>query len=210
MPRLDILDCTAQGTREISVEEWPVETIHDGYSQFIVPAEDLLKTVAALGQVSRLDLVITCLQITRLLPLDLLALTVICVLSGTVASSQLGHAEDRFPACLVSRVSVRCRITESRRCKSTLGPAVVDCGEVPLDFVWRGVAIEFVANVNKDLNRSDINVVDRRGIYDHSFEGWTSIMGLHLLSTAWPRIIPRAVLKCTSDNGRGCKEGWRR
>lgn len=74
---------------------------------------------------------------------------------------QPSHAEDGLPACLTSRVSRRCRKPEAGRRKSTLGPAVVDCSEVPLDFVRRGVVIELVADVNMDLNRGDINVVDR-------------------------------------------------
>ena len=83
-----------------------------------------------------------------------------------------------------------------RRYQCSLGPAVRDAREMPLDPVRVGVAVKLVAQVDKRLCGRDVEIVDRGEVEDDGAEGGArgNLFGVGELAAARARVVPGAVL----------------
>ncbi len=115
--------------------------------------------------------------------------------SGTVEAADFGDAEDGFPALEHDRIFVdRGRVAEACGREGPFRPAVVDAGEVPVDFVGRGVAVELVAHVDEVLDAGDVDVVDGAEVEDYGLERWPLVVVGWSFAAAWAGVVPGAVL----------------
>ena len=113
---------------------------------------------------------------------------------GGRGPADLGNGEDGFPAVEDGAVVRRAGVAEAGGGEGALGPAVGDAGEVPIDLLGAGVAIELVAHVNQVLDGSDVDVVDRGEVKDDGFEGgFGGVVGRGAVAT-WAGVIPGAIL----------------
>lgn len=74
-----------------------------------------------------------------------------CLRRG-VQTAELCNAEDGFPAAdggVIARDDGR--VAKAGGDEGALGPAILDVGEVPVDYGGRGVAVELVTNVDELL-----------------------------------------------------------
>ena len=113
---------------------------------------------------------------------------------GGFLPANLSDAEDGLPALEDGGVGARGRVAEAGGGEGAFGPAVVDAGEVPVDFVRGGVAVELVADVNEDLHAGDIDVVDGGEVEDHGFEGGFVGFDEGFAAAPGAGVVPRAVL----------------
>ena len=116
---------------------------------------------------------------------------------GGVAAAELGDGEDGFPAGgAVGGGGVRGGVAEAGGGEGALSPAVIDAGEVPVDFVGGGVAVELVADVDEVLDRGDVDVVDGGEVEDDGFEGWEAdfVVGDGDGAAAGAGVVPGAIL----------------
>lgn len=65
---------------------------------------------------------------------------------------------------------------------------------MPVYFVWRSIPVKLIADVNKVLHYSDINVVDRGKVEDDSFERRTFQVILRGTTATWTGVVPGTVL----------------
>lgn len=123
----------------------------------------------------------------------LLVLPLLCKGCCRLVAANLGDGEDGLPARHHAIVLGRGGIAEAGGNEGTLGPAVVDVREVPVDGGWRSVIVQLVAHINELLDRGDVNIVNSAEVKDDGIEGWTvAVIGLGLAAT-WPWIVPWSV-----------------
>ena len=122
---------------------------------------------------------------------------------GAVLAAHVGHAEDGLPAlqARLRHVAFGGRVAEAGGGEGAFGPAVVDAGEVPVDGVGGGVAVELVADVDEVLDGGDVDVIDGGEVEDDGFQGGFVGLDGGRLSATGPRIVPGAVLTHTLDAG---------
>ena len=113
---------------------------------------------------------------------------------GAVDAADFGDAEDGLPAFEAGGVALGGGEAEAGGGEGPFGPAVVDAGEVPVDRVRGGVAVELVADVDEVLHGCDVDVVDGGEVEDDGFEG--GIVGFDGDGFAATRagVVPGAVL----------------
>lgn len=100
------------------------------------------------------------LDVLRMLAAEaFLVLALLGDLGGTGLPADFGHAEDWLPA-LKGAGAERGRIAKAGGDESTLSPAVVDAGNMPVHLAGRGVAVELVADVDEMLDGRDVDVID--------------------------------------------------
>ena len=110
------------------------------------------------------------------------------------SASDFGNGENGFPSCEDPAAIRRRRIPETSARKGALSPAVVDAGEMPVDFVGGGVAVELVADVDEVLDGGDVDIVDGGKVEDDGFEGgFCGVVGGRAVA-AGARVVPGAVL----------------
>lgn len=115
-----------------------------------------------------------------------------------VRAAQVGNAEDCLPvtrALAVLRAVLRGAVTEAGGAESSLGPAVLNVGKVPVDGPGGCVAVELVADVDEGLRGGDVDDVDRREVEDDGLERGAVVM-LVLRCVSWSWVVPRPVLLC--------------
>lgn len=145
-------------------------------------------------------------------PLAPQRLLVHVVLGGrrrAVLAADFRHAEDGLPALECRRVALGGGEAEAGGGEGSLGPAVVDAGEVPVHGVRGGVAVELVADVDEVLDRRDVDVVDGGEVKDDGFEGGFVGLDGDGLAAARARVVPGAVLGCVLVDATG-QWGWRK
>lgn len=112
---------------------------------------------------------------------------------GALITAYFGNTEERLPA-FNGTIARWGGIAEAGRCQGTLGPSVVDAGNMPVDFVGGGVTVELVANIDEVLDGGNVDVVDRGEVEDNGSQ-WRTIGVIRFgLASARSRVIPRAVL----------------
>lgn len=137
-------------------------------------------------------------QFVRALALEFLFVDVVLGGGGgAVDAADFGDAEDGLPALEAGAVaSPRGGEAEAGGGKGAFGPAVVDAGEVPVDRVRGGVAVELVADVDEVLHRGDVDVVDGGEVEDDGFEGGFVGFDGGGFAAAWAGVVPGPVLGC--------------
>jgi hypothetical protein len=111
-------------------------------------------------------------------------------------ASDLCDAEDGFPAADVGLSFADTGVAEAGGHEGALGPAVVDGGEVPVDYGWSGVSVKLVANVDQLLDAGDVDIVNGAEIEDDGFQSGTVVLCLRyccLLAFSGGRVVPRVV-----------------
>ena len=186
-PTLHIRNCALQCIGQVDVEEWPVERMHDGdfgvgggggaLAIGIAGAQGAVKVAAAAVFAEHgfvlLDAVFvvagsgsgsSLLCIFNLSPAQvLLVLGSFCCGGGGALAAEFRDGKDGLPA-LEAFLALRGRVTEAGAGERAFGPAIVDAGQMPVYFVWSGVAVELVANINKVLDGGYVDVVDGREV----------------------------------------------
>lgn len=89
--------------------------------------------------------------------------------------------------------------TEASSSQSTLGPSVLDIGEVPVDDLRSSELVKLVANINQSLNGSNVDVVDTGEIEDDSLQNGSLIV-LNSLDVAGLSVVPGTVTKLTQKS----------
>jgi hypothetical protein len=69
------------------------------------------------------------------------------------------NTDDGFPASTFL-YGASAWVTETSGAESSLCPSIVDAGEMPFDKVRSCIAVELVADINKALDRCNIDAVD--------------------------------------------------
>lgn len=111
---------------------------------------------------------------------------------SAVVATEVGNTEDGSPlASLGVTGSAESKASSS---ESPLGPAVLNVGKVPVDNLGRCVSVELVADIDKGLDRGNIDVVDSRKVKDDSLEKRT-VVGGGLRNVTGLAIVPGAVLE---------------
>lgn len=177
---------------QVKVKVRPVEPL-DGHEP---PAAGMRRHVLirCLGDVIRVcALHVVLHRAAALFPLLLLRR---CRRRRAVRAAQVGNAEDCLPvarALAVFRVVSRGAVAEAGGAESSLGPAVLDVGKVPVDGLGGCVAVELVADVDEGLRGRDVDDVDRGEVEDDGLErGPVVVLVLRCVSWSW--VVPRPVL----------------
>ena len=207
-PPLNISNSTLQRTRQINMKQRSRQPMHNRHP--MIPRICLTRTkfptqiltnVTSTARTSRImagNRIILIrarlFDIPGSLPLEFLRiLTVFGCSGGAILAANLSDAENRFPAC-ETRLALRCWVAESGGCECAFCPAVVDAGEMPIYFVRGGVAVKLVADVEKVLDRCDVDVVDGRKVEDDSFESRFMRFVCRGAATAWTWVVPGTIL----------------
>ncbi|TLD12353.1 uncharacterized protein PgNI_02921 [Pyricularia grisea] len=125
--------------------------------------------------------------------------------SRAVAAPNLRDRENGLPPVLA--LVARGRVSETASDERALRPPVPDAGDVPVDGVRCGVAVQLVAHVDELLHAADVDVVDAAEVEDYGLErGQVRVLArdvqvpaaaLRLLQLALrrTRVVPRPVAR---------------
>ena len=150
-PRLNVCDGALQSARQIDMEQRPVETLHDSNFATMPVGLAVVESLADIGSRTR-DVIVDVGDIILFVLgglLDVIALLPL-ISRCAVLAANLGDTEDGLPRLGLFAVFGRRRgwVAESCAGESTLGPSIVDVSEVPINFVWGGIFIKLVANID--------------------------------------------------------------
>ncbi len=115
-------------------------------------------------------------------------------------TANVRDAEDGLPALKDGGFALGSGESEAGGGEGAFGPAVVDAGEMPVDGVWGGVAVELVADVDEVLDGGDIDVVNGGEVEDDGFEGGFVGFDGDGLAAAGAGVVPGAILGCVLVN----------
>lgn len=161
------------------MEQRPVEAVHSNpplgrLVSYGVGLVDAVAAAARAGRTALNSIEVIALSFraasTRLVEVHLLLVgLVLSGLGGRVGTTNLGDAEDGLPA-VVKPVSTLSWVSKASRDEGTLGPAVRDASNVPVDNVGSRVAVELVANIDQVLHRCNVHSVDGAEIENDGLE----------------------------------------
>lgn len=181
---LGVQDGSINSLLKIKVEEWPVETLDGDKTTALRVSRLLLGRPGDVEGVGRLNVLAERLSVQLLVDGD--------GSGGAVITAKLGNTEDglvRSGTVLIDSGSV----AEAGSSKSTLSPAVVDVGKVPVDDLGSGELVKLVANVDETLNGGDINIVDTGEVEYDGLEDGSGVID-DLLDVAGLAVVPGTIL----------------
>jgi hypothetical protein len=113
--------------------------------------------------------------------------------SGAVRPAKLRNAENGLVVVhALARGLLLRAVSEARGGKTALGPAVLDVGEVEVDWLWCSILGELVADIDEGLDGSHINVVHRGEVKNHGAQYRTSV--LEAVKVSRGVVVPRTIL----------------
>lgn len=216
---LRVGQCTLQGTGQVDMEERPVQALDQRHFT-AVPVrlavrqsalQLVVMSTAAVGRgFNAVSFAIRCVRVVletffdvSSLLLRLVRLLVVHELGqrgGGGTALDFGNAEDRLPS-VKSIFGGWGRVAETGGGQSSLGPAVVDVGEMPLHGLGSGVEIQLVAHIDQILHRGDIHIVDGREIKNDGAEGRQMRPVFFFLSMPRTRVVPWPIAKLAVGEG---------
>lgn len=211
--------CTLQCTGQVDMEERPVQTLDERHFTAVpvrlafrqIALQFIVISTAAVGWgLNAVGLALRCVRVVletlfdvTVLLLRLVGLLVVHELGerrGGGTALDFGNTEDRLPS-VKSVFRDWSRVAEPGGSQGSLGPAVVDVGEMPLHGLRSGIVIQLVAHIDQILYGSHIHVIDGRKIKNDRAESRQMRPVFSFLSTARTRVVPWPIAKLAVGEG---------